>query len=64
MGATRADADAALPQGGMKRTLYHTVAVTALFNFMNRRRAWRAAGQGAEAKTEALRVDTSAADHR
>ena len=33
---TRDDADAILAAGGNETALYHTVAVTALFNFMNR----------------------------
>lgn len=35
-GVTKADADAVLAAGWDETALYHTVAVTALFNFMNR----------------------------
>jgi uncharacterized peroxidase-related enzyme len=35
-GVTKADADAILAAGWDETALYHTVAVTALFNFMNR----------------------------
>jgi uncharacterized peroxidase-related enzyme len=35
-GVTQADADAVLAAGWDETALYHTVAVTALFNFMNR----------------------------
>jgi uncharacterized peroxidase-related enzyme len=35
-GATQADADALFAAGWDETALYHTVAVTALFNFMNR----------------------------
>jgi uncharacterized peroxidase-related enzyme len=35
-GLTRADAEAVFEQGWSDATLYHLVAVTALFNFMNR----------------------------
>lgn len=35
-GMTQADADAVLAAGWDETALYHTVAVTALFNFMNR----------------------------
>jgi len=35
-GVTRADADAVLAAGWSEAALYYTVAVTALFNFMNR----------------------------
>ena len=35
-GVTRADAEAVLAEGWDETALYHTVAVTALFNFMNR----------------------------
>lgn len=35
-GATQADADAIFAAGWDETALYHTVAVTALFNFMNR----------------------------
>jgi len=33
---TKADADAIIADGWDETALYHTVAVTALFNFMNR----------------------------
>ena len=35
-GVTKADADAILAAGWTETAIYHTVAVTALFNFMNR----------------------------
>lgn len=35
-GVTKADAEAVLAAGSDETALYHTVAVTALFNFMNR----------------------------